>query len=125
MTSPLCPALSAMVYSGASRASRTRRMPTASSPDDAVQRGIVQGGLGAEQGYSAAGYDALLNGGAGGRQGVFGAALALVQFRFGGGADLDDGHAAGQVGQTLLQLLAVIIGGGVLDLNTQLRTRDR
>ena len=31
-------------------------------------------------------------------------------------ADLDHGDAAGELGQPLLQLLAVVVGGGVLDL---------
>ena len=39
----------------------------------------------------------------------------------GGAADLDDRHAAGQLGQPLLQLLAVVVGGRLLDLRLELR----
>ena len=42
--------------------------------------------------------------------------LALLELHLGGGTDLDDGDAAGQLGQTLLELLAVVVGVGVLDL---------
>ena len=35
-------------------------------------------------------------------------------------ADLDHGDAAGELGQTLLQLLAVVVGGRVLDLRLDL-----
>ena len=95
-------------------------MPTASSPE-AFSNESVQGGLGAKQGHASAGYYAFLDGGASGGQGVLGAALALVQFRLGSRADPDDGDAAGQVGQALLQLLAVVVRGGVLNLDPQLR----
>ncbi len=47
--------------------------------------------------------------------------LALFQFDLGGRADLDYCNAASQLGQSLLQLLAVIIGIGILDLATDLR----
>src|SRR5690606_33062402 len=35
-------------------------------------------------------------------------------------ARLDDGHAAGELGEALLQLLAVVVAVGVLDLATDL-----
>jgi hypothetical protein len=60
--------------------------------------------------------DAFFDGGAGGVQGVLDAGLLLLHLGLGGGADLDHGHAAGQLGQALLQLLAVVVGGGLLDL---------
>ena len=42
--------------------------------------------------------------------------LALLELDLGRCAGLDDGNAAGQLGQALLQLLAVVVGVGVLDL---------
>ena len=69
-----------------------------------------------EQGDAAAGDDALLDGRPGRRQGVLDAVLLLLELDLGGRADLDDGDAAGQLGQALLELLAVPVGVGVLDL---------
>ena len=70
----------------------------------------------AEERHAAAGDDAFLDRRAGGVQGVFDARLLLLHLGLGGGADLDDGHAAGQLGQALLELLAVVVGGGLIDL---------
>jgi hypothetical protein len=53
-------------------------------------------------------------------QGVFDAGLLLLHLDLGGGADLDQRHTAGQLGQALLQLLAVVVGGGLLDLGADL-----
>ena len=44
--------------------------------------------------------------------GVFEQGLAFLHFGFGGGADVDLGHAAGQLGQPLLQLLAIVLAVG-------------
>ena len=57
---------------------------------------------------------------AGRAQRVLDAVLLLLQLGLGRGADLDDGHAAGQLGQPLLQLLAVEVGGRRLDLGADL-----
>jgi hypothetical protein len=46
--------------------------------------------------------------------------LLFLQLDFGRGADLDDGHATGQLGETLLELLAVVVRVGVLDLGLDL-----
>jgi hypothetical protein len=46
--------------------------------------------------------------------------LALLQLDLGGRADLDDRDAAGQLGQPLLQLLAVVVGVALLDLGADL-----
>jgi hypothetical protein len=51
------------------------------------------------------------DGRAGGAQGVLDAVLLFLQLGLGGSADADDGDAAGQLGQALLQLLAVIVAG--------------
>ena len=47
--------------------------------------------------------------------GVFHQRLPLLHFGLGGRADVDLGHAAGQLGQPLLQLLAIVVAGGGLD----------
>ncbi len=49
-------------------------------------------------------------------EGVFDSVLLLLHLDLGRRADLDDGDAAGQLRQALLQLLAVEVGVGVLDL---------
>jgi hypothetical protein len=46
--------------------------------------------------------------------------LFLLHLRLGGSADLDDRDAAGELRQPLLQLLAIEVGIGVLDLRLQL-----
>ena len=51
---------------------------------------------------------------------VFDAVLALLELDLGGGTRLDDGNAAGELGQTLLELLAVVVAVGVLDLAADL-----
>ena len=86
-----------------------------------VVQALHLGGLGGlQQCDTAAGHDALLNRGLGVADGVLDAVLALLQLHLGGGADLDDGHAAGQLREALLQLLAVVVGVGVLDLAADL-----
>jgi hypothetical protein len=61
--------------------------------------------LGAQQRDAAARHDAFLDRGAGGVQRVVDAVLALLHLDFGRAADADHRNAAGQLGQTLLQLL--------------------
>src|SRR5690606_27195101 len=46
--------------------------------------------------------------------------LALLELDLRGGTGLDDGNAAGQLRQALLQLLAVVVGVAVLDLGADL-----
>jgi hypothetical protein len=53
-------------------------------------------------------------------QRVFDAGLLFLHLGLGRGADVDDGHAAGQLGQAFLQFLAVVVGGGFLDLAADL-----
>src|SRR5690606_14750781 len=77
---------------------------------------VVEGAAGLEQGDAAAGHDAFLDRRTGGVQGVVDAVLALLDLDLGRAADADDRDAAGQLGQTLLQLFLVVVGGGVLDL---------
>jgi hypothetical protein len=98
---------------GASRARRMMSTPTFSSPR---RLDVVEGLLAAEQRHAATGHDAFLDGRAGGVQRVLDAGLLLLHLGLGRGADVDDGHAAGQLGEALLELLAVVVGGGLLDL---------
>ena len=68
-------------------------------------------------------------------QGVVEAVFLLLHLDLRGGADVDDGHAAGQLGEALLELLAVVahcikyysavfagtpVAGGLLDLGFDL-----
>ena len=69
-----------------------------------------------EQRSAAARDDAFLDRGAGRVERVVDAVLALLDLDLGRAADLDHGNAAGELGEPLLQLLAVIVGGRVLDL---------
>ena len=48
--------------------------------------------------------------------GVFDAGFLFLHFGFGCGADFNDGHATDQLRQPLLQLLAVVVAGGLVDL---------
>ena len=73
-----------------------------------------------DQRDAAAGDDALFDRRAGRAQRVLDAVLLLLQLGLGGRADLDHRHAAGQLGQPLLQLLAVEVGGRRLDLGLDL-----
>ena len=75
---------------------------------------------GPQQGDAAAGEDAFFDGRAGGVQGVFDAGLLLLHLALGRGADVDLGHAAGELRQPLFELLAVVVAGGVLDLAADL-----
>src|SRR5690606_25565956 len=96
--------------------------------DDVGTGGLVVGDLellergraGLDEGHAAAGDDALLDGRLGVADGVLDAVLALLELHLGGRTDLDDRDAAGELGQPLLQLLAVVVGVGVLDLGADL-----
>ena len=46
--------------------------------------------------------------------------LLLLELDLGGGADLDDRHAAREPREALLQLLAVVVGVGLVDLGLDL-----
>src|SRR5262249_55934826 len=75
---------------------------------------------GAEQGHAAAGNDAFLDSRAGRVQRVLDAGLLLLHLGLGGRADLDHGDAAGELRQALLELLAVVVGRGLVDLGAEL-----
>ena len=120
----LRPELKAICFSGASSATRTMFAPVASSP---VELQLLQRRSRLQQGHAATGDDALLDGGLGVADRVLDAVLALLELHLGGGAGLDHRNTAGQLGQALLQLLAVVVGVAVLDLLPDLRdpARDR
>src|SRR5207248_3048868 len=86
----------------------------------AVDLQLVEGGQRAQVRDAAAGHDAFLDRRAGGVQRVLDAGLLLLHLRLGGRADVDHRHAADQLGQALLQLLAVVVRGGLLDLRPDL-----
>src|SRR5206468_4931554 len=69
---------------------------------------------------TAAGDDALLERRAGRLHGVLDPVLLLLHLGLGRSADLDHGDAARQLREPLLELLAVEVGVGVLDLGLEL-----
>src|SRR3546814_717235 len=77
-------------------------------------------GTAAEEGGAATGDDAFLDRRAGRREGVLDAVLLLLELDLGGRADLHEGDAAGQLREALLELLAIPVGVGVVDLTTDL-----
>src|SRR4051812_25854831 len=81
---------------------------------------LAQAFAGTEQGDAAARQDAFLDRGAGRMHRVINAILALLHLDLGRAADADHRDAAGELGQTLLQLLLVVVRGGFLDLRLDL-----
>src|SRR5207247_9018944 len=81
---------------------------------------LVERLLHTDQLYTAAGHHALFHGRAGRVERVLDAGLLLLHLDLGGRADLDDRDAADQLGQALLQLLTVVVRGGLLDLGADL-----
>ena len=70
----------------------------------------------AHQRHAAAGDNAFFHGCASRMHRVFDAGLLFLHFGFGRSADFDHRHAADQLRQPLLQLLAVVVAGGLVDL---------
>src|SRR6266571_4778954 len=70
------------------------------------------------QGHTAAGDNAFFDGRTGSVHGVFDASLLLFHFGLGRSANFDHSHATNQLRQPLLQLLAVVVAGGLFDLAT-------
>src|SRR6478752_6815827 len=88
---------------------RTRRLVALETETVDDDRGVDEGG-------AATGDDALLDRSAGRRDGVLDAMLLLLELHLGVRADLDDADATGELGEALLELLAVPVGVGALDL---------
>ena len=80
----------------------------------------VDRALGVQQRDAAARDDALLERRPSRLQGVLDAVLLLLHLGLGRGADLDHGDPARELRQALLELLAVEVGVGVLDLGADL-----
>ena len=74
-----------------------------------LQLEALERALSADQRHTAAWDDALFHGRAGRVQRVFDAGLLLLHLGFGRGADVDDGHATGELRETLLELLLVVV----------------
>ena len=74
----------------------------------------------ADQRHAAAGDNAFFDRRAGRVQRVFHARFLFLHFGLGRGADVDDGHAAGELRQAFLQFLAVVIARRFLDLAADL-----
>src|SRR5579864_3779918 len=72
--------------------------------------------LDADQGHAATGHHALLDRGTRGVQRVLDARLLLLHLDLGGCTHLDHGDAARKLRDALLQLLLVVIGGGLFGL---------
>jgi hypothetical protein len=53
-------------------------------------------------------------------QRIFDTSLLLFHLGLGCSADINDSHTARELGETLLQLLAIVVGGRFLDLTTNL-----
>src|SRR5215212_6278396 len=81
---------------------------------------IGDGLLGVQEHDATAGNDTLFQGSPGRRERVLNAVLLLLELRLGRGADLDDSHATGELGEPLLELLAVEVRVGGLDLGADL-----
>ena len=73
-----------------------------------------------DEGNAAARHHAFLDRRAGRVQGVLDAGLLLLHLDLGRGAHLDDSNAAGELRHPLLELLAVVVGRGLLDLLSDL-----
>src|SRR5271166_3017930 len=73
-----------------------------------------------QQRHAAAGNDAFLNRRARGMQSILDTGLLLFHLGLGGRADFDHRDAAGELRQTFLELLAIIVAGGLLDLGAEL-----
>ena len=69
---------------------------------------------------TAACYNALFHCSLGGGESILDAELLLLHLHLGGSADLDDSYTASQLGQTLLELLTVEVGGGGFDFGADL-----
>lgn len=101
-----------------------------SALDDADTELLVEvGGLDAvkavggslEESGTTTGEDTLLDGSAGGVQGVNDTVLLLTDLNLGGATDLDDGDTTRELGEALLELLLLVLGGvGVSDVTADL-----
>ena len=118
MSAPSLPALSARVRSGCFDRAAYDLEPISSSPSRPEGFEHL---LRTDEGDAAAGDDAFFHGRTGRVEGVFDAGFLFLHLGFGRGADIDDGHAAGELRQAFLELLAVVVAGRFFDLAADLR----
>ncbi len=71
--------------------------------------------LGADQGHATAGNDPLFHGRAGRVEGVLDESLLLLHRGLGRRADVDHGDSTGELRQPFLELLTIVVRGGLLD----------
>src|SRR5436309_1257169 len=81
---------------------------------------LVEHRAGADERHAAARHDALLDRGPRRVERVLDARLLLLHLDLGRRPDAHDRHAADQLGEPLLELLAVVVRGGLLDLRPDL-----
>ncbi len=81
---------------------------------------VVQHRNSGNQHGTTTGDDTLFDSGASRGERILDAVLLLFHLHFGSGANLNDADAASQFRQTLLQLLAIIVTGGLFDLSANL-----
>ncbi len=81
---------------------------------------VVERARRANQRHAAAGDHALFDRGAGRMQRILDARLLLFHLDFGRRADANHRDAADQLREPLLQLLAIVVRGGLLDLRANL-----
>src|SRR5690606_13674034 len=81
---------------------------------------VGDGRSSADQCSTAARHHAFFNRSTGCVQGVFDAGLLLLHFHFSGSANLDHGNTASELGNPFLQFFAIVVGGGLFDLNANL-----
>src|ERR1700722_971893 len=72
----------------------------------------------AQKGYAAARNHSFFHGRTGCVQSIFDTRLLFLHFDFRRRTDLDQGYSAGELGNALLQLFLVVVGGRILDLLT-------
>src|SRR5262249_50614872 len=81
---------------------------------------VVQSLHSAQQRYAAARNNAFFYRRTRSMQRILDASLLLLHLGLSSRADLDHRHAAGQLRQPLLQFLAIVVAGGLIDLGAQL-----
>ena len=79
-----------------------------------------EGFRGLNEGNSTTGYDTFFNSCTGCGQSIFNTMFLFFQLGLSCGTNTDDSHTASQFSQAFLQLFAVIIAGGVIDLSADL-----
>ena len=85
-----------------------------------VEFEVIEDDHGVEQGHTTTGDDTFFHSGAGGGKCIFHTVFLFLQFGLGGGANTDDGNTTGELGKTFLQFFAVVIAGGLVDLDADL-----